>query len=63
MQTFHDYGSSLIYWCLDKSLLETQRKAHKEAVKQLLSFTNTQKQYEMLNLVTKRLVEVKAYKL
>ncbi|XP_067948661.1 coiled-coil domain-containing protein 134-like [Watersipora subatra] len=47
-------------WEAYKSLLETQRKAHKEAVKQLLSFTNTQKQYEMLNLVTKRLVEILA---
>ena len=42
----------------DKSLFKTQRRAHMDAIKTMLSIPSTEKQYDMLNLVTTKMMEV-----
>ena len=41
-----------------KALLTTQRKAQMEAIKHLLSINHNEKQHDMLNIMTRKLLEV-----
>ncbi|KAF6039599.1 CCDC134 [Bugula neritina] len=45
-------------WEAYRVLLETQRKAHMEVIKHILSITQLEKQYDMLNIVNKKIIEV-----